>query len=97
MLYFVRVARMREKAPGTEVRVSARRRRGERSPHRQGGNEEALPLAVTLSASGVTGKPALTLDRLGGLPQGNGTCTHDPGPDVGEIRYGVPAGILVTQ
>jgi hypothetical protein len=52
---------------------------------------------VTLSASGVTGKPALTLDRLGGLPQGNGTCTHDPGPDVGEIRYGVPAGILATQ
>ena len=37
------------------------------------------------------------LDRLGRLPQGNGACTHVPGPDVGEIRYGVPAGILATQ
>ena len=47
--------------------------------------------------SGVTGRPALVLDRPGGIPQGNGTCTHDPGPDVGEIRYGVPAGILAAQ
>ena len=78
--------------------MSARRRRGERSPHRLGGNEEALPLAVTLSASGVTGKPALARpDRLGRLPQGNGACTHVLGPDVGEIRYGVPAGILASQ
>ena len=36
------------------------------------------------------------LDRLGRLPQGNGACTHVPGPDVGEIRYGVPAGILAS-
>ena len=36
------------------------------------------------------------LDRPGRLPQGNGACTHVPGPDVGEIRYGVPAGILAS-
>ena len=36
------------------------------------------------------------LDRLGRLPQGNGACTRAPGSDVGEIRYGVPAGILAS-
>ena len=45
-----------------------------------------------------TGRPAGSRSRSsGGVPQGNGTCTHDPGPDVGEIRYGVPAGILASM
>ena len=58
---------------------------------------ETLSDSFTLRTRGITGRPALALDRPGGLPQGNGTCTHDPGPDVGEIRYGVPAGILASQ
>ena len=59
--------------------------------------ETAHAASFTLRTRGITGRPALVLDRPGGVPQGNGTCTHDPGPDVGEIRYGVPAGILARE
>ena len=57
-----------------------------------------LSHSCTLEVSGVTGKPALVSIVWGGYhTQGNGACTHVPGPDVGEIRYGVPAGILASQ
>ena len=47
---------------------------------------------------GTLGTPyVLDIVPAGGLPQGNGACTHVPGPGVGEIRYGVPAGILASQ
>ena len=41
-------------------------------------------------------RPWILSVRPGGIPQGYGTYLRT-GSDVGEIRYGVPAGILASQ
>ena len=79
--------------------VSARRlrRRRERRPHGRGDSASCFSGGVQPLRQRRYREAGSRLDRLGRLPQGNGACTHVPGPDVGEIRYGVPAGILASM
>ena len=52
-------------------------RRRERRPHRERASERAREaLTYNPSTSGFTGKPALVLDRPGGIPQGYGLTSR---------------------